>query len=234
LVASTYSRLDGQRSRPISCALQGFGNLGRAAAYSLAEAGIQINAISDEYGFINDSKGLEINRLLRSRYGTPVGRLAPQVQMSSREQLFDLDVDMFVLAAGEDSISVQQAGQLQSPLVVVGSNCGLSSSAEQALHNHGVLVVPDFVGGIGGSASMEALFGAPRLPTPSGVLAGVNQIMERLVERIICDALVDNVPPRAIANRMAANASVLADEVPYGTGPYLNSAHLIASARLNP
>lgn len=232
-IIAAKCRSGGRRGR-ISCVLQGFGNLGRAAAYTLAEAGIAITAICDEYGYVYDSRGLDMMRLLESSYGTPVNRLAPVARSGRPEALFDLDADMFVLAAGEDSISVAQATRLQAPTVVVGSNCGLSPEAELALHRHGVLVIPDFVGGIGGSASMEALFGSVERPSPAEVLAGVSRIMQLLVERIVDEAGATNQPPRVIAHQLAAAAPVFADEPPYGHGPYLTRRRPMGPDRRHP
>lgn len=83
-----------------------------------------------------------------------------------------MPVDVVVLAACEGAITVEQARELPARVVVVGANLGLSRIVEEVLHFHEVIVVPDFVSGCGGSASMDALFGAPQCPSPDQVLAG--------------------------------------------------------------
>ncbi len=112
-------------------------------------------------------------------------------------------------------------GALPAPVVVVGANCGLSPQAEHALHRAGVLVVPDFVGGIGGSASMEALFGPTRCPSPRGVLDGVTELMRQLVDHLTDEARRRGLPLRQVAYDTAAAARVTPDQPPYGTSPFL-------------
>lgn len=79
---------------------------------------------------------------------------------------------MVVLAACQNAVDLDQAHRLRAGAVVVGANLGLSRATEQVLHLREVAVVPDFVGGSGGSASMDALFGPARCPSPEEMLRG--------------------------------------------------------------
>jgi glutamate dehydrogenase (NAD(P)+) len=83
-----------------------------------------------------------------------------------------------------------------------------------------VFVVPDFVGGIGGSASMEALFGPRQVPSARAVLDSLAGIMRRLVEDIASCAARLGVTPREAALRLAATADIDHDAPPYGTSRY--------------
>ncbi|RIV41492.1 Glu/Leu/Phe/Val dehydrogenase dimerization domain-containing protein [Micromonospora radicis] len=216
VMAARASALPG----PLSCTLQGFGNLGRAAAYTLSQEGVRITGIADEYGCVADPRGLDVAAMLTEPAGTPVPALAPHARRMPPTALFDLPTDLVLLAAGADGLPAERADRLAAPVVVVGANCGLSPQAEHALHRAGVLVVPDFVGGIGGSASMEALFGPARCPSPKGVLDGVTELMRQLVDHLTDEARRRDLPLRQVAYDTAAAARVFPGEAPYGGSPF--------------
>jgi len=200
------------------CALQGFGNLGRGAAQSLAEQGVVIVAVADEHGCVADPDGLDVERLLEAPYGTPVAG----ANGLPREALAELPCDLLVLAATEDAIPLEQAPRVQAPAVVVGANCGLTEEVEEALRARGILVVPDFVGGIGGSASMEALFGSARPPASAAVvLDRTAHLMRELVDDLVETARREDASIRSVALELASSRAGTNGERPYGSCPYL-------------
>jgi len=201
------------------CALQGFGNLGRGAAQSLAEHGAVLVAVADEHGCAADPNGLDVERLLAAPYGTPV---AAGTTPLPREALAELPCDLLVLAATENAIPADQAARVQAPAVVVGANCGLDEEVEDALCARGILVVPDFIGGIGGSASMEALFGSVRPPaSAAAVLERTSHLMRELVGDLIEIARREDASIRSVALDLAASRAETNGDRPYGSCPYL-------------
>jgi glutamate dehydrogenase (NAD(P)+) len=208
---------------PWSCALQGFGNLGRAAAYTLLREGVRITAIADEHGCVADRSGLDVAAMLAAPQGTPVHRIATPGERLPRDAVLDLPSDVLLMAAGEDAMPLSRARDPRSPVTVVGANCGLSPQAEHTLHRAGVLVVPDFIAGIGGSASMEALWGPRGTPSPAQVLEGVTEIMRQLVDHLVDESRRLDRPVRDIAMSLAASARVDPAAAPYGVSPYLGS-----------
>jgi glutamate dehydrogenase (NAD(P)+) len=201
------------------CALQGFGNLGRGAAQSLAEHGVVLVAVADEHGCAADPGGLDVERLLAAPYGTPVAAGASAL---AREALGELPCDLLVLAATENAIPAEQAARVQTPAVVVGANCGLAEEVEEALRARGILVVPDFIGGIGGSASMEALFGSVSPPASAAVvLERTAHLMRELVDDLIETARREDASIRSVALELAESRAGANGERPYGSCPYL-------------
>jgi glutamate dehydrogenase (NAD(P)+) len=201
------------------CALQGFGNLGRGAAQSLAEHGVLLVAVADEHGCAADPNGLDVDRLLAAPYGTPV---AAGTTPLPREALAELPCDLLVLAATENAIPAEQAARVQAPAVVVGANCGLEEEVEETLRARGILVVPDFIGGIGGSASMEAVFGSVRPPaSAAAVLERTSHLMRELVDDLIETARREDASIRSVALELAASRAGTNGERPYGSCPYL-------------
>jgi glutamate dehydrogenase (NAD(P)+) len=226
-VTIAAAREVGHPPRGLHVGLQGFGNLGRAAAESLIGHGAQVIAIADEHGCVVDPRGLDIPRMLLADQSRPVPAIVGQSLKLPGSALFDLPVDVLVLAAGADAMTTQQAAVLPIPVVVVGANYGLSACAERILIDCGALVVPDLIGGLGGSASMEALFGPARMPSPEGVLDLVFSLMTELAEDILSGARSRGVPPSRVAADIAATAAVSPNRRPYGSSPY-------ASARRQP
>ena len=203
----------------VRCALQGFGNLGRGAAQSLADHGVVLVAVADEHGCAADPDGLDVEKLLVAPYGTPVVAAATALP---REALAELPCDLLVLAATENAVPAEQAARIQAPAVVVGANCGLTEEAEETLRARGILVVPDFVGGIGGSASMEALFGSVRPPaSAAAVLERTSHLVRELVDDLIETARREDASVRSVALELAASRAETDGERPYGSCPYL-------------
>ena len=178
--------------------IQGFGTLGRATATALTEAGLTPVAVTDEHTclhHVNDDEVIPVE----------VGR--PQ-------RLLELPLDVLVLAACEDALDDEHAAQLDVKAVVVGANLGLSAAVEELLHRRGILVVPDFVGGCGGSASMDALFGPATCPTPEAFLERLGTRMRTLVTTMFDLSARRGITPREAALLMADRE--VAPGKPYG------------------
>lgn len=217
LAAAAHAGLPARR---MTCALQGFGNLGRAAALALLEAGVTITAVADEHGLLADPRGLDIARMLAGDQSRPVPTLLGAAPHALPQALFGAPADVLVLAGGSDALTDAQAAALQATVVAVGANCGLSQGAEKLLADRGVLVVPDFIGGIGGSASMEALFGPRHTPEPHAVLDTLAAMMRELVGDILAGSRDRGLTTRQVALDIAASARVAPAERPYGSSPY--------------
>lgn len=204
-------------SGPLRAGVQGFGTLGRGAALALAEAGVAVTAVADEHGCVTNGKGLDVAALVTLAYGEPVTARAPAAGATApRSALLETPVDVVVLAACEDAVSAGQAEVLPARAVVVGANLGLSPGVEDLLHRRGVVVVPDFVGGCGGSASMDALFGPPACPSPEEVLDRLAARMRALVAQVLGLAAQLGVTPRQAALAVCESNRPTLSGRPYG------------------
>lgn len=200
----------------LRAAVQGFGTLGRGTSLALAEAGVAVTAVADEHGCLWRDDGLDVAALLAVPQGRPVTAQAPtHGTAAARSALLEAPVEVLVLAACENAVSPGQAMALPARAVAVGANLGLSPGAEMALHRRGVAVVPDFVGGCGGSASMDALFGPPTCPAPEEVLDRLAARMRALVAQVLGLASDLGVTPR-----QAALAVCEAEQAPPLSPPY--------------
>jgi glutamate dehydrogenase (NAD(P)+) len=86
-----------------------------------------------------------------------------------------------------------------------------------------VLVVPDFIGGIGGSASMETLFGPVSPPSLDAVLRDLGHLMRELVTDVADTAQRAGTSPRRAALDIAAHNVTSDGDRPYGHCRYLVS-----------
>ncbi|MDP8929496.1 MAG: Glu/Leu/Phe/Val dehydrogenase [Actinomycetota bacterium] len=207
------STLDGR----LRVGVQGFGTLGRAAALSLAEAGLRVSAVADEHRCLLAPDGVDVGALLATPPGTPVGSCGLAGASGPREALFEVAVDLLVLAACEEAMSLGEALRVPDrvKVVAVGANLGLAPAVEKLLYRRGIAVVPDFVGGCGGSASMNALFGPPVCPSAAEFLDGTAAVIRHLVHRILDAAAEGGISPRAAALALSQERQSDACSRPY-------------------
>ncbi len=150
-----YVALEALRSRGIdpvgaTAAVQGFGKVGRGAALILAQLGVRVVAVSDEYGAVHADGGLNVPALdsHATRCGSVTGFAGADPLDGA--QLLELDVDLLVPAAVEGVLHAENAPRVQARVVVEGANGPTTAEADQVLADRDVLVVPDILANAGG------------------------------------------------------------------------------------
>ena len=137
-------------------AIQGFGAVGRHSARFLVQCGALVVAVADSRGAAYDPAGLDVAALIALK---DAGRSVADHgrQRLERDAILDVECDIWIPAAGADVVREDNVGRLKTRLVLQGANIPFTPGAEQALHERGVLVVPDFVANAGGviCAAME-------------------------------------------------------------------------------
>ncbi|MFI7493540.1 Glu/Leu/Phe/Val dehydrogenase [Kocuria sp. M4R2S49] len=133
-----------------TAAVQGFGKVGAGAALILAEAGVEVLAVSDQYGAVHHPDGLDVRALDQhvAATGSVVGFSG--AESFPPEQLLGLDVDLLVPAAVEGVRNEHNAGPVQAKVIVEGANGPTTGAADEILSANGVLVVPDILANAGG------------------------------------------------------------------------------------
>ena len=134
----------------VRVAVQGFGNVGSAAAELFAGAGAKIVAVQDHTGTIANPAGMDMHGLmetLRADGGVGAFRGAERID---DEAFWDVDCDILIPAALEGQITVARANRLKCKLVLEGANGPTSPQADDVLADRGVLVVPDVICNAGG------------------------------------------------------------------------------------
>ncbi len=131
-------------------AVQGFGNVGSAAAELFAHAGSIVVAAQDHTGSICNDKGLDIGELNAHVKATGgVGGFKGGEPLAN-EEFWDTRCDILIPAALEGQITADRARRIRAKLVLEGANGPTVTSADDILAERGVLVVPDVICNAGG------------------------------------------------------------------------------------
>ncbi|HEY3438790.1 MAG TPA: Glu/Leu/Phe/Val dehydrogenase [Actinotalea sp.] len=152
VVHSTRAALaeHGTRLDQVSAAVQGFGKVGSHAAEFLAQAGTRVEAVSDQYGGLHRSGGLDLPAVLAHVRRTGSVVEFAEADAISNDELLALDVDVLIPAAVEGVINSTTAPQVQARWVVEGANGPTTDHGDHILADKGVVVVPDILANAGG------------------------------------------------------------------------------------
>jgi glutamate dehydrogenase (NAD(P)+) len=124
--------------------------------------------------------------------------------VAAREEIVQVPCDVLVPAAVENTVNGAAAERLRAKAVVPGANLAVAAEAGALLYRAGVLVLPDFLSGCGGSLAMEGLFAPREHPTPEQVLAHVERRMMDLVREVLARSAAEEISPTAAALRLCA------------------------------
>jgi len=130
--------------------VQGFGKVGSVAAYLLQDKGLKITAVSDVFGGIYNSKGIDVYDLLRHVEETGSVKDYPHGDAISNEELLTLKCDILVPAAMENQITARNASQIRAKIVAEGANGPTTPEADRILGENNVFIVPDILCNAGG------------------------------------------------------------------------------------
>ncbi len=131
-------------------AVQGFGNVGEAAARLIGERGGRLVAITDVGGGVANPAGLDPVALKAHLRETGSIAGAPGTDPIDNETLLALDVDLLVLAALEGQITAENAGRVRARVIAEGANGPVTPDADPILAERGVVTVPDILCNAGG------------------------------------------------------------------------------------
>ena len=182
-VQSTLKELsdgsEGGRERTVT--IQGFGNVGSFTAKFLDDLPrIKVVGVSDVSAFIYDRNGLNIPRLMTDMKGkTKLSELSRdhhhlsssstsehrssnsnnsiarehQYDIRDKDEIFDVDADIFIPAALGGVINDKTAPKLREhgvKIIVEAANIPTLPSADEYLIKNGILIIPDFLANAGG------------------------------------------------------------------------------------
>ena len=169
---------EGGRERTVT--IQGFGNVGSFTAKFLDDLPrIKVVGVSDVSAFIYDRNGLNIPRLMTDMKGkAKLSELSRDHHLSSsstsehrssnsnnssarehqydirdKDEIFDVDADIFIPAALGGVINDKTAPKLREhgvKIIVEAANIPTLPSADEYLIKNGILIIPDFLANAGG------------------------------------------------------------------------------------
>lgn len=149
--------------KPLTVAIQGFGNVGSHLAGLLSKNGYRIIALSDSKGGIIDRGGqgfsIELVRVCKLEKGLIADCycLGSVCDLSrnkkgeiTNEELLELPVDILIPAALENVLSGENASRVKAKIVFEMANGPLTPEADKILTRKKILVVPDVLNNSGG------------------------------------------------------------------------------------
>ena len=182
--------------------VQGFGAVGRHAARYLAEKGAILVAAADSCGTLYDPDGLDVGLLGELKDSGKSVLDFPTGEKLDRDAVIDIDCDIWIPAARPDVIHEDNVNRLKTRLVIQGANIPFTHGAEKALHERGVLCMPDFIANAGGviCAAMEYR-GASQAAAFDAIAEKLRQNSEEVLERVAKNGML----PRDAAMELAVS-----------------------------
>ncbi len=131
-------------------AIQGFGNVGYHAARIADEIGCKIIAVSDSRGGIICPNGLDPAKVLEHKEKTGSVQDFSNCRNITNEELLETPCDVLIPAALENQINCNNAKQITARIVAEAANGPTTPEADKALHEKGILLIPDILCNSGG------------------------------------------------------------------------------------
>jgi glutamate dehydrogenase (NAD(P)+) len=150
-----WARENGFELRGARVIVQGFGNVGSAAAEILTAMGAQVVAVNDAHGTIHRDGGLDIPALIQHVHGNPKNLRRTVAGFSggtaiSKSDFWGVDADICIPAALGEEIDGAVAEQLQVKLVAEAANGPTTREGDRVLQRRGIDLIPDVICNAGG------------------------------------------------------------------------------------
>jgi glutamate dehydrogenase (NAD(P)+) len=146
--AMDTTRLEANKATAV---IQGFGNVGSVAAFSLAKYGVKIIGVSDAQGGLFNAKGLDLWELEKHVAAKKTVAGFPGGEPITNAQLLVLRCDILVPAALERQITEANAGQLQCRILAEAANGPTTPEADRIIEQRAeIFVLPDILCNAGG------------------------------------------------------------------------------------
>jgi len=131
-------------------AVQGFGNVGNAAARIFHDHGAKIVAVSDVTGGVRNDGGIDPYDL--TAYAKQMGGVKgyPKAEPIPAAEVLTTPCEFLVPAALEKQITEANAWKVQCKIIAEGANGPTTPAADDILTERGILVVPDVIANAGG------------------------------------------------------------------------------------
>jgi glutamate dehydrogenase/leucine dehydrogenase len=143
----------GTNLRGATVAVQGYGNVGWNAAKIAYDLGSKIVAVSDSAGGIYSTKGVNPYDIFKhkSRTGSVVDYKGSE--NITNKEILEVKCDILIPAALENQITKANADKIKAKIVSEGANGPTTPEADKALHEKGIVLIPDILANSGGVAT---------------------------------------------------------------------------------
>ena len=130
--------------------IQGFGNVGSAAARCFHQAGAKVIALQTVEGTVHNPAGIDVIKLsAHQQAGGPLAEFAGAAMIPDAS-FWELESEFLIPAALENQITASNAGRIRTRVLLEGANGPTTPEADDILTGQGVVVVPDVLANAGG------------------------------------------------------------------------------------
>lgn len=159
-IINEYVKKNNLNKNELRVAIQGFGNAGYNVAKLLHEEGYKIVAISDSKGGIYCKTGcfspdkIMVTKKIKGKIDGIYceGSVCDEIEHEhvSNEELLELDVDLLILAALENQITIKNADKIKAKVICEIANGPIDSEGDEVLNKKEIIVIPDVLANAGG------------------------------------------------------------------------------------
>lgn len=175
--------------------IQGWGNVGAAAGFYLAQMGVKIVGIIDANGACIQTNGYSLEQiidLLKNRHNRNATGLMNYDFEEGIEKIWDMDVDIFVPCAGSRMVQVEQLNKMIDhglELISCGANVPFNDPEifYGEVHEYidkKVAVIPDFIANCGMARVFAFLMNGVDEMTDEAIFNDTSQTIHRALKRI--------------------------------------------------
>lgn len=140
--------------KPLTVAMQGFGNVGYWFAKVLKDyPNIKLIAVANSKHTWVQTDGIDVARAVHVPAGTPRPEALHDVQNTTPQPanvVTSINADILVLAALEDAVTAENASQVRAKVIVELANGPVTKEAEAILAQNRVEILPDVIANAGG------------------------------------------------------------------------------------
>lgn len=190
----------------MTVSLQGFGNVGGAAARYLHAAGARVVAVADVEGAVLCPEGLDIPAMLaaRDRFGTINRAALPRTARLAPEAAWlGVRCDLLIPAAIGGAIRADNQAEVDCRLLVEAANNPVTEEAERALEARGITVLPDFVANAAAAFLFCGLLERRLEPTLDSIFGVTSRQLRGITREMLMRARAEGIGTRRAAEQIA-------------------------------
>jgi glutamate dehydrogenase (NAD(P)+) len=192
--------------RGASVALQGFGNVGGAAARYLDRAGARIVVIADIEGALLDEAGLDIPLLLeaRDRFGRiDRSRVPARVKRATEAAWLEQSAEIVIPAAIGGAVRADNQASIRSKLLVEAANNPVTPEAEAQLEARQVTILPDFVANAAAAFLFCGLLEKRLQPNIDSIFSATSRQLRSTTRSVLERSRAERISGRQAAEEIA-------------------------------
>jgi glutamate dehydrogenase/leucine dehydrogenase len=149
-ILKRYIEKTRKNKKPITVAVQGFGNVGGNIARILDSWKFKVVAVSDARGGIYSKNGLAIAKACEKKGGYCRTEDIKHDKKITNEELLLLPVDVLIPAALSKQITVKNAKDVKAKIILEMANAPITEEADEILKERKITVIPDILANSGG------------------------------------------------------------------------------------